>query len=148
MLVALLAAVTLVGLLAVLYLWVLPRTNATAVPITTLEQPGTATSSPKSAHPLAKHLEVTGVRITEAASGRAKIQFVIVNHSGADLPEMEIAVSIRSADRDFFDFSVKAPSIGPYESKEMSTTVKTALRPYEMPDWQLIRPRFEINSEP
>jgi len=34
---------------------------------------------------------------------------------------------------------VSVPSLGPYESKELSAPLKTALRAYELPDWQFLR---------
>jgi len=97
-------------------------------------------------HPLAKHLEVSGVRIQEASAGKVKIDFNVVNHSSADLPELKLDVRLRSGNRDFFSIPVKLPSLGPYASRDMSTTVKTDLKPYELPDWQRVEPRFTVED--
>jgi hypothetical protein len=43
---------------------------------------------------------------------------------------------------------VKVAALGPYEAKEVETTVKSALRAYELPDWQFLRAEFEITSPP
>jgi hypothetical protein len=146
--VAIAAAVGIVALLAVLYLWVLPRRAAApAAKAAPMEQPEPAGSS-AGRHPLAKHLEVSGVRIQEGASGAVKIQFLVTNHSAADLPAMKMNVALRAGDRSFFEFPVALPSIGPYESRELNSSVKTELKPYEMPDWQAIRPQFQLVTEP
>lgn len=143
------AALGTVALLSLLYLYVLPhRGESTAKAETTrLETPGSKGSSART-HPYAKHLEIGGVRIAEDRSGRAKISFMVVNHSGADLPAMQMDVRIQSGGRDFFTFPVALPSIGPYEAREMSATVRTDIKPYELPDWQLIQPAVTIRTEP
>jgi hypothetical protein len=140
----------MVVLLGVLYLYVLPhRSDATSTPATTLETPA-GPGSGQPVHPLAKHLELAGIRVGETAQRTAKIQFLIINHSAADLPDLKLQVTLRpSAGGDpVFDFPVDLPSIGPFESRDITTTLKTALKPYEIPDWQLLRPEFRITSAP
>ena len=118
------------------------------LPAAPLQNPGVAGSS-QPAHPLAKHLEVAGIRITETAPQTAKVNFVVINHSAADLPELKMEVSLRptTGGNPVFEFPVNLPSIGPYESRDMTHTVKTKLKPYEIPDWQMLRPEFRITSE-
>jgi hypothetical protein len=145
-----LAAVGMAALLAVLYLFVLPRggsaQKASAGP--NLEAPGTpATAQTSSRHPLAKHLEVTGLRLTHAGKGRVDIQYTVVNHSPANLPDLKLDIAIRSADKVFFEFPAKIPSLGPFEAREMKAAVPTDLKPYELPDWQLIRPQFAVQAD-
>ncbi|MBC7926633.1 MAG: hypothetical protein H7039_13335 [Bryobacteraceae bacterium] len=146
-LVALGAALGIVALLAILYIWILPKrgsaTSATAADAQ-LEAPVAASTG---SNPLTKHLEVTGVRIQEAAGGKVKIDFVVVNHSPADLPDLKLQVRLGSGDRDFFVVPVNLPTLGPFDSKDLSTTVKTNLRSYELPDWQLVKARFSIVGE-
>jgi hypothetical protein len=144
---AVLTVVALAGLLAVLYFFVLPRRTA-GEPV----RDATAMQSPVppsgAAHPLAKHLEVSGVRITESGEGTVKIQFLVVNHSAADLPDMKMNLTLRAAGKAVFELPVALPSIGPYESRDMSANVKTDLKPYEIPDWQALRPEFRLATEP
>jgi hypothetical protein len=147
--VAVLAAAGMTALLAVLYLFVLPRggsaQKAAAEP--NLEAPATpATAAPSSKHPLAKHLEVAAVRLTHTGRGRVDIQYMVVNHSAADLPELRMDVAIRSADKVFFEFPAKVPALGPFEAKELKATVPTDLKPYELPDWQMMRPQFVVQA--
>jgi hypothetical protein len=110
-----------------------------------LEKPGAAGSAARS-HPLAKHLEITGVRLEGLKSNQLKIQYVVVNHSRADLPELKVIVSLVAADRTFFEFASTVPSLGPFETKDITAVAKTELKPYELPDWQMLRPQFRIES--
>jgi hypothetical protein len=147
--VAVLAAAGMTALLAVLYLFVLPKGgSAQKAEAPNLEAPATpATAAPSSRHPLAKHLEVAAVRLTHTGKGRVDIQYMVVNHSAADLPELRMDVAIRSADKVFFEFPAKIPALGPFEAKELKATVPTNLRPYELPDWQLMRPQFVVQAD-
>lgn len=98
---------------------------------------------------MAKHLEIAGLRITPAKAGSARVQFLVVNHSAADLPQMSLDLTLRPASGGaaIFEFQVKLPSIGPYESRELTSIVNTALKPYELPDWQALRADFRLRSD-
>ena len=37
----------------------------------------------------AKHLEVSGLRVSEGAARQLKVNYVVTNHSGADMPELQ-----------------------------------------------------------
>ena len=149
-LVAILAAAGMVAILGILYLYVLPH-NApvSSAPATTLQSPGGPGSS-QSAHPLAKHLELAGLRITHPAEQTAKIQFLVINHSSADLPDLRMRVALRasSGGTPVFEFPIDLPSLGPYESRDITSTVKTKLKAYEIPDWQLLRAEFRLAPAP
>ena len=112
-----------------------------------LEKPGVPASNAATAHPLAKYIEITGVRVMEGGAGQAKIAFLAVNHSPADLPALEAHLTLSGAGQPIFDFPVLIPSIGPYESKDISSSVKTNLKPYELPDWQTLKPSLQIVAE-
>ena len=142
------AALGIVLLLLLLYTYVLPHRSADTA---SAKSDASAKSADPAAaagttHPLAKHLEVSGVRIQEASGGKVKIDFNVVNHSSADLPDLKLDVRLRSGNRDFFVIPVKLPSLGPYASRDLSTTVKTDLKPYELPDWQRVEPHFTVED--
>ncbi len=104
-------------------------------------------------HPLAKNLELGGFRISEPKPGSIRIKFNVVNHSLADLGDLEMNVSLVQAgskpeDPPLCTLKVKVPSLGPEESKAVEATTATKLRVYELPDWQFIRAVFEITSPP
>lgn len=149
-LVAIGAALGLVAILGVLYLYILPaRSHATNTQAPALQNAGTAAPA-QHAHPLAKHLEVAGIRLAETSPQTAKVSFVVINHSGAELPDLKLEVILRptTGGNPVFDFPVNLPSIGPFEARDMTSTIKTTLKPYELPDWQFLRPEFRITSEP
>jgi hypothetical protein len=142
------SAVAILAVLAVLYLYVLPKTSEPASS-TTLETPAATAGADSSTpvHPLAKYIEVTGLRIIEEGKGQVKLGYIIVNHSPADLPELKAHLTLTAGGKQFFDFPTSIPSIGPYESKDLSTSVRTQLQPYELPDWQKLTPTLRIASD-
>jgi hypothetical protein len=142
------SAVGILAVLAVLYLYVLPKASEPA-DTTTLETPATAGGEASSgiAHPLAKYIEITGLRIIEQGRGQVKVAYVVVNHSPADLPDLQAQLTLTAGGKQFFEFPATIPSIGPYESKELSSSLRTHLRPYELPDWQKLTPALRIVSE-
>ena len=152
-LIAMGALIGIAALLAVLYLYVLPskKTVAATTPAqATADQPAQAApgAAAKPVHPYAKFLEITGLRVNEDNKQRAQVQFVVVNHSGADLPKLQMHVTVRSGGKSFFDFPYTVPALGPFETKDATASVKTDLKPYELPDWQFLKADFEITSTP
>jgi hypothetical protein len=146
-LVAIGSAVGILAVLAILYLYILPRTSEKSTS-TSLESPGAASNSASTpAHPLAKYIEITGLRLMEDGGGQAKIGYVVVNHSPADLPDLKVQITLTAAGKTMFEFPALIPSIGPYDSKDLTAAVKTQLKPYELPDWQALKPSLRIISE-
>jgi hypothetical protein len=153
-LVGILAVVGIGAVLAVLYVYVLPSKKSETVAATS----GAAqmTSVPAAggashgvnhgANPLAKFLEIAGVRVSDDAKGKLHVHFVVVNHSSADLPELSMNVIVKAGDKPFIEIPVKVPSIGPFESKDLESTAKSSLKGYELPDWQFLKADFEITS--
>ena len=136
------------AVLAVLYLYVLPKASAKRdEPVTVAEKPGGPGSSGP-VHPLQKYLEITGVRFAESGKGQVKVHYVVINHSPADLPDLQAQVTVTANAKPVFEFPANIPSIGPFESKDMETTVNTNLQPYELPDWQIAKATMRITSAP
>lgn len=100
---------------------------------------------------LARHIQVTGLRLTEDAGRKLEVRFVVVNHSGAQLNDVTGTVALRPekaapGDPHLGTFTFQVPSLGPYESRELTASVDTRLRAYELPDWQNLRPDVRITS--
>lgn len=139
----------MMALLALLYLYVLPKKQASEAKAQSPElQEPLILGSSSGTHPLAKHYELSGVRVRESAGGKVRVAFVVTNHSGASLPPLRMDIRLSSGNRDFFTFPVELPALGPYESRDLASNLKTDLKPYEMPDWQLLRPQFTILTSP
>jgi len=102
-------------------------------------------------HRLAKHLELVGIRLSESGPGKLKIRFVVVNHSDADLGELTLKVRLlataaKPEDPPVASFESKIPALGPQEIQDVSATIPTKLRVYELPDWQFLKVDFDITS--
>jgi hypothetical protein len=100
------------------------------------------------ASPLAKFVEVVGFRIVESRQ-KVELKFVIVNHSPGEIAPFELEVRVHTKNQKADDaplFTVKTPVSGvlPFEAKDLSIPVKTALRAYELPDWQFLTGTFDI----
>ncbi len=108
-------------------------------------------ASAKGPHPLLKHIEIVGIRINEDAKKKTQVRFVIVNHSGAEITDLSgrvhlIARTAKAGEAPVGTLTLKTPSLGPYESKEVSAALDTNLRAYELPDWQNVSVQVEITS--
>ena len=113
------------------------------------EPPGAAAAIGK--HPLNKYVEVIGFRVGEQGAGKLKITFAVVNHSEADIGDLGLKIKLlttaaKPEDPPVAEFDAKVPSLGPQENKDVTVTVPTKLRIYELPDWQFLRAQFEITS--
>jgi len=102
-----------------------------------------------SSNPAMKYVELVGIRINEKGPGTLLVRFNVVNHSEADLGDLTLQVNIRANsakpdDAPLCTFTSKVPSLGPEESKEVTATVPTKLRVYELPDWQFLKADFQI----
>ncbi len=102
-------------------------------------------------HPLAKYLEVAGIRLSESKQGKLTVRFGVVNHSDADIADLGLSLALRpstakAADPPFCTFSVKVPTLPPQELASAQGDCTTSLRVYELPDWQYIRATYTITS--
>jgi hypothetical protein len=143
------------GLGTVFYL--LPHTVADAKPSPTPAVAATGPVPTGGTSPLAKFVEVTGFRIVTSspdatkkdATKKSEVQYLIVNHSDADISDANVFVTLRSVkpgQAPLCRFSFKVPSLGPFESKEMSSPIGNATRAISLPDWQEIRAEVQISQ--
>ncbi len=94
-------------------------------------------------NPVFKSIEITGFRLTEDKQQKPQLQFVVVNHSAADVGEVKAQANLRvqtakPEEAPVGTFAL-AVTLGPYEAKDMRVPLQTKLRAYELPDWQLLR---------
>ncbi|HUO30548.1 MAG TPA: hypothetical protein VMU80_15090 [Bryobacteraceae bacterium] len=120
--------------------------GGTSVPVETA-----AVKEPAKEHPLQKYVEVTGIRFLENDKHDIEARFVVVNHSGADISDLAGTVNIwgrtaKSEEEAAGSFQFKMPSLGPYESKDAVSLVRTKLKAYELPDWQNVSAEVQITS--
>ncbi len=88
-------------------------------------------------------LEVTGLRIVSASGHKQQIQYIVVNHSAAELSRTTVQFVVRSLETNagtaLFSVNAEIPSLGPYQSKEVRTDLDADLHSIAVPDWQYLR---------
>lgn len=112
--------------------------------------PARTTASNKN-NPLAKYIELVGIRASEKSPGHMQVQFGVVNHSEADIGDVKLDVSLgttaaKAGDPPLITFSAKVPALGPNEMKAVTVDIPTKLRVYELPDWQFLKADFQIGD--
>jgi hypothetical protein len=135
------------GLGIVFYL--MPRTVADAKPGPTPAEAATATASTGPASPLAKFIEVTGFRIVVDGNKKSEVEYLVINHSAADISDANIFITLRNVkpgQPPVCRFSFKVPSLAPFESKEMSSPIEKTTRAVTLPDWQDLRADVQISQ--
>ena len=100
---------------------------------------------------LAKYIELVGFRTSEKTPGKLTVQFAVVNHSGADLGDVKLKISLtttaaKPGEPPLIAFPAQVSSLGPSEMKNVSVDIATKLRAYELPDWQFLIANFEITD--
>ncbi len=101
--------------------------------------------------PLQKYVEVVGIRLIQDPKKKLAARFLVVNHSSNALDDLTATVTLwastnRSEEDSVGSFTFKVPSLGAFESKEISAPLNTKLKFYELPDWQNATPEIEITS--
>lgn len=149
-LIAILVAAGLVLLGAVGYFYLLPSSRPAGASKAAEAKADFPVVS-KSQNPYAKHVEVTGFRVLEDKKNNVVVKAVVVNHSLAEIADLEIKLDLRAStsqpgDPPMCEVNLKVPSLGPQEIKDVSAMGKTQLRAYELPDWQFLRAEYDILS--
>lgn len=113
-----------------------------------LETPAVSGSSAASlsANPYLKYLEVTGLRLTQNRSQKTQVRFLVVNHSGAEIPDLAGSLHLvpKGGGEPLGRVTLKVAGMGPYESREVEAIVDTKLKVYELPDWQKLDAMLEL----
>lgn len=102
------------------------------------------------ANPYQKYVEVVGLRLIEE-NKKPVAKFVVVNHSAAEIDNLEANVRLwastsRSEEDSVGSFSFKVGELDANSSKDMTEPLKTKLKMYELPDWQNTTAEVDITS--
>jgi hypothetical protein len=98
-------------------------------------------------NPLARLIEVTGIRfVTDVPDRPAQIHYLVVNHSNVPLIGVTVNVTLRTnaVATPLSQFTFRAPRLGPYESKEMVSSIERISRPVAIPDWRSLETDIDI----
>jgi len=114
--------------------------------------PAPAPAAPAAAsHSLADFVEVTGFRFLVDYNKKSEIHYLVVNHSGAALADMTLYVTLHAAGAKpgqppLCRFSFRAPTLGPFESREMTSPIEKVSKAVSLPDWQDLRADVQIGQ--
>lgn len=98
--------------------------------------------------PIARVVEVTGVRfVTDIPNRPPQIHYLVVNHSNLPLQGVTVNVTLRSTSSEapLSQFAFRAPRLGPYESKEMISSIERMSHAVTLPAWQELRTEIQIS---
>ncbi len=147
----LMLGIPIAGGLLLMYFQPLQHSSADATPAAPQVQAPAAgaVAATEASHSLAQFVEVTGFRIVVDFNKKSEIHYLVVNHSAADLSDMTLYVTLRNANAKpgqppVARFSFRAPGLGPFESKEMSSAIEKLTRSVSLPDWQDLRAEVQI----
>jgi hypothetical protein len=101
--------------------------------------------------PLARQVELVGLRLSQNKAKKTEVRFLLVNHTGGELPDVSgtatlLARTRKEGEEPVGTFAFRAQSLGAYESKEMSEELKTNLKVYELPDWQNLQTQIQFTQ--
>jgi hypothetical protein len=127
------------------YIWPVAHSNAE----TKSGDPSRSASQHALTHSLADDIEVTGFRILVDFNKKSEIHYLVVNHTGAPLSDVTVYVTLHTADAKpgqppLCRFSFRAPSLGAFESKEMTSSIEKLTRSITLPEWQDLRTEVQI----
>jgi hypothetical protein len=127
------------------YIWPVAHSNAE----TKSGDPSRSGSQHALTHSLADDIEVTGFRILVDFNKKSEIHYLVVNHTGAPLSDVTVYVTLHTADAKpgqppLCRFSFRAPSLGAFESKEMTSSIEKLTRSITLPEWQDLRTEVQI----
>ena len=140
------ATLLVAGIAVVFYL--LPASHTTADAKSAAPEP-VVTPAVEPSHPLAQYIEVTGIRFVMDLTKKSEIHYLVVNHSGSELTDMTVFVTVRAANAKagqppLCRFSFRSAGLGPFESKEMTSPIEKLAHPVTLPDWHDLRADVQI----
>lgn len=118
--------------------------------------PTAETSAPESApiesvagakpHPLARQVEVTGVRLRTPKAGQAEVTVLVVNHSAAEIGGLKVDVVLmaKGTNREVAAFPLPVKRLAPFASQELTAKTKVTMSGIDLPDWQFLEPRITL----
>lgn len=124
--------------------------SSQATPAASVEIPVAAPGA--KTNPYQKYIEISGLRFAEDPKNKDKtlVKFVITNHADADIAGLSGNVAVlgrgqKAGGEALAAFSFTT-SLGPAESKDLTTPLTTKLKPYELPDWQYATADLQITA--
>jgi len=102
----------------------------------------------RATHPLAKQIEVTGIRLRVPKPGQAEVTLVVVNHSAAEIASlaMDVVLQAKGTTKEVAVFPVTVKRLGPFGSAEVTAKTKVEVSTLDLPDWQFLEAKTVIQA--
>jgi hypothetical protein len=117
-------------------------------PTASVENPAARPGSKVSS--VQKYIEISGVRFTSDLKKKTMVQFVLINHSPAEISGLAGNVTLwgstKKSEEDAQGSFSFATNLGPMESKELTVPLTTKLKIYALADWQNITTDVQITA--
>jgi len=109
---------------------------------------GQESAAGRPTHPLAKAIEVTGIRLRIPKPGQAEVQLVVVNHSAAEIASisMDVVLMGKGTNKEVAVFPVAVKRLGPFGSSEVTAKAKTLVSAIDLPDWQFLESKVVVQA--
>ena len=126
-----------------------PSSNSKQPSVAEAAAPAALHGAAPAPSPSASPLEVTGFRIQIDPEKKSQIQYLVVNHTPQRVTGVNLNVTLYAADAKagqppLCSFQFAAPSLGPFQAKDMTSAIETTARTVTVPDWQALRASVEI----
>jgi hypothetical protein len=123
--------------------------KASSVPVSQANDAAALAVSPGETHPLARFVEVTGLRVVADLKHRSQLHYIVVNHGSTQLAGVSLRIAVRSSvtgsnDPPLFAVTTVIPSLGAYQSKEYRVDLDGDVRSSVIPEWQNLRADFQV----
>jgi hypothetical protein len=124
--------------------------KASSVPVSQASSADAALDvAPGETHPLARFVEVTGLRVVADLKHRSQLHYIVVNHGSTQLAGVSLRIAVRSSvtganDPPLFAVATVIPSLGAYQSKEFRVDLDGDVRSSVIPEWQNLRADFQV----
>ena len=124
--------------------------TATTAQAATQPAPEPAAAPVEHQHPLARFIEVTGLRVVADLQHRSQLHYIVVNHSASEATGLVLQIAVRSFAQDskepLFQVSAVVPSLGPYQAKEIRTDLDAPLQSTPIPDWGDLKADVQVTT--
>jgi hypothetical protein len=92
------------------------------------------------------------MRVVVDLHKRSTVQYLLVNHSAAEIADVTLTVTVRSTNSrpqqpPVCRFTVRVAGLAPFESREFTAPIESPVNALELPDWQNLRGDLEITAQ-
>jgi len=97
------------------------------------------------------NIEVTGLRVVGGPRFGSQLQYIVVNHSAAQLANVNLRISVLStashaSGRPLFSVSTSVAGLAPFASREMTADIED-VQAAQVPEWGHLKTQVEVVAQ-